>query len=672
VAPEFDAPKTSDWQAVGWGGGGYYWACAFDPAVDGTLYLGGDVNGVYKSTDHGKSFRIVNHGLGHYAVYSLHADASRSGTVYAGTTGGLYISRDHAESWTFLPETAKGRLGITAERNQSVRTIATDSSGVVYAGTVRGELFRSDDSGTTWRPLELGAGPASVAAVAVSASDPRLILVATAAGLRRSTDGGASFAAPDGPVQIHGVAIHPKDDRVAYAACAKDGVFRSNDRGATWSKRSGGIDAKFNMREVVIDPDDPERVVAIGTESWNGIFYASSNGGIDWTPTQTLKTDPVGNPTNASPEDRVSISFSAVTNLAMNPKRPTELYIAGNWRNAYSSDGGKSFEERERGADITVATDIQFVGTTTYVTAMDEGLLATSDGGATWRQLVPLRYTAGLSGHHWRVRVLPLGGGKQRIVATSSPWDASVNQILVSDDDGATFQQVRAGLPEKRPTKNTMWGEGYARALAVDPADPLRLYLGIDGDPDGTFEGGGVFGSSDGGFTWQRLGQPASRRMFYGLVVDPTDSKRLFWGAAGGQGGVHRSTDGGASWAHVFAEETWIFNVEISPSGTVYASGKNLWRSRDHGETFSKITSFSEDLSIVGIALDPRDEQRVFISRVSWGEGASGGVYETTDGGASWKDITLDIPNRKPLVLRYDAERSELWAGGTGLYRIAR
>ena len=76
-----------------------------------------------------------------------------------------------------------------------------------------------------------------------------------------------------------------------------------------------------------------------------------------------------------------------------------------------------------------------------------------------------------------------------------------------------------------------MWGQGYARALAADPQNEAVLYLGIDGDPDPASgsQGGGIFKSIDGGRHWQQLAQqPASRRMLYGLAVDPTDSKRLF------------------------------------------------------------------------------------------------------------------------------------------------
>ncbi|MCY3024466.1 MAG: hypothetical protein NTW87_36285 [Planctomycetota bacterium] len=248
-----------------------------------------------------------------------------------------------------------------------------------------------------------------------------------------------------------------------------------------------------------------------------------------------------------------------------------------------------------------------------------------------------------------------------------------MNKVLVSEDSGKSFKQVMEGLPSARPWVNCMWDQGYARALAADPKDPSVLYMGIDGDPEPAKKrpGGGVFKSVDGGNTWKLLpNQPASRRMFFGVVVDPTDSRRVFWGAAGNNGGLHRSDDGGETWSHVFRNETWLFNVAVSPTGVVYAPGANLWRSRDHGSTWEKITSFTDGISIVGLEINPKDEKTIWISRVAWGDAPNGGVYKTADGGATWQEITGDIPHRKPLVLRFDADTNELWAGGVGLYTL--
>jgi photosystem II stability/assembly factor-like uncharacterized protein len=417
-------------------------------------------------------------------------------------------------------------------------------------------------------------------------------------------------------------------------------------------------------------------VSCTGNAGWDGFFYRSEDGGATWQLSNMLKrseSDPTL-PTEFSWIPDQMCNLSRPSNLALNPRNPDEMLIAGNWRVVYSADGGRTWEQRDRGADITCASDIQFHEGQTYVTAMDEGLLMSPDSGATWRQLCPGKYEPPVSGHQWRVRVIPRGDSV-RIVSTCSPWAEPQNRVLISDDGGKTFRIVRDGLPDYRPRANTMWGESYPRALAVDPADPNVLYLGMDGapEPDQGRPGGGVFKSTDGGDTWHRLpSQPGSRRMFFGLVVDPTDPQRLFWGASAEQGGLWRSEDAGASWARVMDRETWIFNVAVSPTGVVYCPGGNLWKSTDHGQTWRQITDFPGGAAIVGLEVDPQNEDRIWLSRVTWSSGSVGGVFETTDGGETWTEITGDIPYVKPLILRYSPQTHELWAGGVGLFATKR
>lgn len=682
--PRAGTPVLPSWQAVGWGGGGFFWACAFHPAKDGVIYLGGDVNGFYKSEDRGKQWRICNRGLSDYAIYSLAVDAKNPDTVYVGTPSGLCKSTDAGEHWESLAQTAPKALAITSDRNKSVRGLAVDpATGTVYAGTPSGKVFKSEDGGLSWKKLyeltatggDARATKGGVSSVAVSPGNPKLLVAATtSAGLLKSLDGGETWVELPTPKNVSHAAFAPGNDEVIYAACGKEGVWKSSDGGKTWAAAKTGIAAKCAALEVAVDAQAPDTVYCIGNEGWNGSFYRSTDAGANWTCVRLLTRDLAANPTlpNEWGSAPGKLSMSTLTNLGLNPRNPKELFLAGNWRLCFSADGGQTWEERSRGADITCTTDIRFLDGKTYVTAMDEGLLVSEDHGGTWRQLSPLKYDAKLSGHQWRVRAAKTAEGGTKLVATCSPWGDNINRVLLSEDGGASFQTVQHGLPNYTPYANCMWGQGYARALAADPKDPKVLYLGIDGDPESAKkrDGGGLFKSSDGGRTWKQVAQqPASRRMFYGLAVDPTDSRRIFWGACGDQGGLYRSEDGGETWTHVFKNETWLFNVAVSPSGVVYAPGANLWRSRDHGATWEKITAFTDSVSIVGLEIHPRDEQILWLSRVTWGTGSGGGVHKTTDGGAAWQEITGDLPYRKPIVLRYNPETSELWAGGVGLYR---
>lgn len=854
---------AAHWEWAGWGGGGFFWSCAWHPADRRALYLGGDVAGAYRSVDQGASWQFINHGLNNYAIHSLAVAPSQPDVVYAMTLDGVCRSADGGRNWAVLAATRNDQLGISAQRPGSVRALAVDptDANLVYAGSGKGGLFRSRDGGATWQKLDYlahlrpesapalpaaaagsgfavlsfaSAGPDAarcgrvekfldakgvdwstyarlgarlrlspgappleaqlvvqsgdawlwqagpcvplatdawtdvsldlaglenlqtvriayvlvrsplaaytgdvyldqvvlapvagaplvvsdwekpgdadgwranrkyedalyvtalrhsaiptvveagvISAVAVSALEPRQVFAAsTELGLFRSHDAGATWQRLETPRHVASVAVSPCAPGLIYAACGEEGAWRSEDGGNTWAAARTGLVEKCAVRELVPDPRDPGAVFCIGNVEWKGYFYRSTDQGRHWQGSRMLRRDLQANPT--LPDETGSGQFPAemadlsrLSNLAVCPLDPKLLFLAGNWRNALSRDGGLTWTESGRGADISCIQDIRFHDGKVYVTAMDEGLLVSPDRGGTWQQLTPRLYQEGVSGHQWRVRVWSQDG-RTAILTTASPWAGKQeypNAVLLSDDGGATFRTVTTGLPATVPRLNTIWGQGYAKALAQDPTDAKVFYLGIDGDPepDQGRSGGGIFRSRDGGATWEPLPtQPASRRGFFGLAVDPTDPRRLFWGTCGD--GIHRTENGGTSWQHVFANESWVFNLHVTATGTVYGGSRDLWRSDDHGATWRKLTAFQDgDPVIVGLEVDPQDGDRLWLSRVTWGDGARGGVFRSQDGGKTWQEITADLPCRKPLVLRYDPASRDLWAGGVGLFRI--
>ncbi len=838
------------WTPTGWSGGGYYYSAAFHPTRDGVLFLGMDVAGVAKSTDHGKTFHLVNTGLVDYGMYSLAVDVKNPDIAYAVTDGGLHKSTDGGETWKFIPKSGPKDLRLTAERNRSVRAVASDpsDSNIVYAASPGGKVYKSTDGAATWRivyqkdgvtdtssgvrvqfgkvndayfgglwstlqfpegvapagasgigltlkgdgslpersfltlrtstgavyrsrniheifsdvqmrdvvfsaadfeidadfakkfsdkaaaapktpdwatvnrmdfsrvaapdqpgTLRLGrvffatrsadgkvlnhtvrdfekdkqvqtygnvrvgepaAGAGPAYSVVVSPKNPSIVVAATDDnGLILSEDKGETWRPLPTPKKAAIAAFDPANPDVLYGAFWTDGVWKSTDKGATWKKISEGLGAKLAVREIVVSPGNSNEVYIIGTEGWGGGFYYSADAGVTWVRSSTMKADRAADPT--LPGEGANTPMSAVTNLTINPCNPKQLFISANWRPCFSEDGGRTWEERVRGADITVHTDIRFSGNRTYVSAMDEGTFVTEDQGKTWRQLWPLKYDGELSGHNWRLAVTNIKG-VDRIIATASPWTGKNSVvIIISEDGGKTYKTTTAGLPTHQIKANTMWGRGYPRALAVDPTNPMIVYLGIDGDPTEDKPGGGVFKSEDGGYTWKQLpNQPASRRMYYGLAIDPTNPQRIFWGGFGTNGGVHRSEDGGNTWKAVFTQDQYLFNVHVAKDGVIYAGGNQLWRSTDHGETWKQMTSFKDKRSIVGIEVDPRDSRTMWISAVTWDGSSDGDVYKTTDAGATWTVFTGTLMHCKPQILRFNPKTNELWSGQTILHKI--
>ena len=718
--PSARAQETK-WHPTGWGGGGFYWCAAFDPSDANVLYMGGDVIGVYKSVDKGASWKFINRGLQNYAVHSVAVSKSNPKVVYVMTRNGMARSDNGGASWTPLAQTLKDPSNISINRPGSVRAIAVDpaNSSIVYAGSGTGGLFKSLDAGETWTALDYapvnqpanasasvaqaskpapnapksskskvkgkdsgnasGKGKSSrppatsvIASITIADSNPNLIFVAhRQMGLFRSTDGGKTWTRPTTPRNASHVAVSAKNPRIVYGAFDTAGILKSTDGGVTWTDTGKITPENCAVREIAIDPRDPNKIHFIAAKGWNGFYGTSTDGGKTWATTRKWTRDQSSNPAIANNLAQPPEPLSTPTNITISPSEPDTLFISANWANVLSTDGGATWRQRDNGADITCFHDLRFAGGSVFAVAMDEGLFRSDNNGATWQKLLPQKYTEGLSGHQWRVFPQQKPNGQFRIIVTVSPWRGVKeypNAVLISEDSGKTWTRA-TGLPDYRPKANTMWEEGYARALAVDPRNPSTMYLGIDGDPENGKSGGGIFKSTDAGLSWAQLpNQPGSRRMFYGLAVDPHDSQRLYWGAGGSKPGIWLSEDGGESWQKTPVSD-WIFNIETTASGDVFAGGRNLWKSSDRGKTWRRLTKFTTDWVVVGIAIDPRDENRIWCSTVTWGDNNQGGIFHSADGGKNWQEITGDIPYRKPFLLRYNPQTKDLWAAGVGVFK---
>jgi photosystem II stability/assembly factor-like uncharacterized protein len=272
---------------------------------------------------------------------------------------------------------------------------------------------------------------------------------------------------------------------------------------------------------------------------------------------------------------------------------------------------------------------------------------------------------------HWRL-VGPFRGGRTR-AATGVPGEPNVfyvgqvnGGVWKSTDYGRTWQPVF----DDQPTQSI-------GAIAVAPSDASTVYV-ASGEglhrPDLSV-GDGIYKSTDAGKTWQHLGLRDGQQI-PALAVDPRDANRLFAAVLGHpyganeDRGIYRSTDGGATWKKVLYKDanTGGSDVKIDPQhpDVIYAS---LWESRlgpwedgnqydgahgglfkstDGGETWRQLTKgLPEGLAQVNIAIAPSDPNRLYVTlsttRESGYASAAGlGVYRSDDAGESWTKITDD------------------------------
>jgi photosystem II stability/assembly factor-like uncharacterized protein len=200
--------------------------------------------------------------------------------------------------------------------------------------------------------------------------------------------------------------------------------------------------------------------------------------------------------------------------------------------------------------------------------------------------------------------------------------------------------------------------------ITIDPTRPEIVWVGTGENVSGRHVGwgDGVYRSRDAGKTWQRVGLQKSEHIGR-ILVDPRKSDVVLvaaegplW-AAGGERGVYRTTDGGATWTQALKidEHTGVTDLEFDPSNpdVVYAAAyqrrrhvwgflaggpsSGIWKSTDNGTTWRKVTDGlpKGDMGKIGLAVTAADPRIVFATIEANEE--ERGFYRSLDRGENWE-----------------------------------
>ena len=264
----------------------------------------------------------------------------------------------------------------------------------------------------------------------------------------------------------------------------------------------------------------------------------------------------------------------------------------------------------------------------------------------------------------WR-HIGPFRGGRTK-AAAGIPQQPNV--FYIGATNGGVWKTTDYGMTWKpifddQPT-------GSIGAITVAPSDPNVIYVGSGEGlqrPD-LSTGDGVYKSVDAGKTWTRLGLRDGQQMTQ-IIVDPKNPDRLFVAVLGHpygpneERGIFRSTDGGRSFQKVFYKDadTGAADLLFDPSnanhlyavmwqarqgpwenGVFTGSGSGLFESIDGGNSWQPLTkglpTFQQGLGRIGIAVAPSDPRRMFASVQAGGN--MGGLYRSDDAGQSWFKVT--------------------------------
>ena len=211
----------------------------FHPTVPDTVYAATTV-GAFRTKDGGRLWEERMHGMKevHYVV-ALALDPNNPDVMYAGTTGGVYKTTDGTGKWERVNNGLIPKEKLDAAMALGVNTLVTDPTrpGTVYAGTTNG-LFKTVDAAASWKRIEKGLADTYVSAILIDPSNSNVLYAGTRQGVHKTTDGGETWGQVNEgltTLNIRSMALSPIDPQTVFAGTNGSGLFHSTDGAKTWT-----------------------------------------------------------------------------------------------------------------------------------------------------------------------------------------------------------------------------------------------------------------------------------------------------------------------------------------------------------------------------------------------------------------------------------------------------
>jgi len=564
--------------------------------------------------------------------------------------------------------TMSGRISAVAAVKESGRL-------TVYVGAASGGVWKSVNGGTTYKPMFDKQPVQSIGAIAIDPQAPKTIWVGTGEswtrnsvsigdGIYRSTDGGENWTnmGLKSSERISKIIVDPKDSNVVYACVpgklwsdsADRGLYKTADGGKTWNLILKGANLSTGCSMIAMDPKDPKVLFAgmwdFRRKGWTfrsggdgptapsgSAFYRTSDGGTTWSELdeKTAKGLP------PKPWGRLAVAIA--------PSNSNAVYVLiESTRSAlfHSDDGGKTWEERDR-SNLMVWRPFYFANlivdpkNENRIFKPDLSLILSDDGGKSFSNVAD-----GAHGDFHDIWI-----------------DPENTDHLISGDDG--------GLWYSYDGANTWWKANNLPVsqfyhVSSDMADPYQVYGGLQ--DNSSWVGDSQY---PGGITNSRWENLYGGDGFWAFS-DPSDRNYAYVEAQGGEiARVNRTTlvkrpiKPEPNYGEGKLRFNWNTPIAMSPheKGTIYIGAQFLFRSRDHGQTWDRISpdlttndpekqkqeesggvtvdnSFAEmHCTIYSISESPRDGNTIWVGT------DDGNVQLTRDGGKTWTNVVANVPN---------------------------
>jgi photosystem II stability/assembly factor-like uncharacterized protein len=647
---------------------------AVNPKNKVEYYVGVASGGVWKTVNDGTTWTPVFDGEGSYSIGWVALDPNDSSVVWVGSGesnsqrsvaygDGIYRSVDGGKSWENLGLKKSEHIGRVVIDPRDSKVVYVAAEGPLWgAGGDRG-LYKTTDGGKNWKAVLTISENTGVVDVALDPSNPDIVYAAAyqrrrhvftlidggpESAIYKSTDAGATWnklksGLPSVDMGRIGLAVSPADSNVVYAtveaADGKGGIFRSNDKGATWERRNEFDEGAMYYARVVPDPKNVDRIFAMSVQ-----LRESLDGG---------KTLHKVSETNHHGDNHA---------IWIDPD-DTKHWLMGSDGGMYETyDNAKSWQFK---ANLPT---VQF-----YDVAVDNASPFYNVCGGTqdnfsWCGPSRTRNVNGIMNSDWYVTT---GGDGFRSqvdpVDANTVYSESQYGVLVRYDK-PTGQELVVQPVEGKGEPPLRWN--WDSPIVISPHLHTRLY----------FAANKLFRSDDRGDTWKAISGDLSRQIdrnklpvmgkvwgpdavaknastsFYGNIValseSPKKEGQIYVGTDDGL--IQVTSDGGASWTKYekFAgvpETTYVSRLAASnhEANTVYAAFDNhknedfkpyLLKSVDAGKTWTSIAGdLPENGPVLAFAEDPVNPNLLFV-------GTEFGAFFTIDAGQHWVRLKGGLP----------------------------
>ncbi|MGH8102217.1 MAG: WD40/YVTN/BNR-like repeat-containing protein, partial [Chthoniobacterales bacterium] len=544
-----------------------------------------------------------------------------------------------------------------------------------FVGSASGGVWKSEDSGTRYRPVFDEQPVQSIGAIALDPKNSKNVWVGTGEswmrnsvsignGIYKSTDGGETWthAGLEKSERIGKILVSPKNSDTVFAAVPgalwsdspDRGLYKTTDGGKTWKLVLKGGNLSTGCTTIALDPGNPNVLLA---GMWDfrrtGWGYRSGGSGPDKPSASGLfrSTDGGETWTEITPERNKGFPKKPYGRLALaiapsNAKRVYCFVESPDSALFVSNDGGLTWEKRDNSQWMVwrpfyFANLIVDPKNPDRLFKTDGSLIVSEDGGKSFSTV------GGFGGMHGDVHDV---------------WiDATNPQVVFSGDDGGMWYSYNGGSKWWK-AENLPISQFYH--VSVDEADPYRVYGGLQ--DNSSFVGDSQY---PGGITNSRWENMFNGDGFW-MFPDPADPDYIYAEYQGGLiGRVNRHTHEARTIQPTpnYKEKlrfNWNAPIALSPNekGTIYIGAQFLFRSRDHGQSWERI---SPDLTTNdpekqkqeqsgGVTIDNSSaEMHTTIYSISespkekgliWVGTDDGNLQITRDDGKTWSNVVANVP----------------------------